>query len=168
MAPLSVHGYDEPMTSFKISGLDARPFEHLFGLGADELGALGVWRYTVDEQPGFPDRVELRDADVGQSVLLVHYMHQPAQTPYRASHAIFIREGATERFERKDVVPAVLRSRVLSLRAFDRADMMVDADLRDGRDVEVSIARLFARPDVAYIQAHFAARGCYAARIDRA
>jgi len=38
----------------------------------------------------------------------------------------------------------------------------------DGTQVETLIERLFANPDAEYIQAHYAKRGCYAARIDRA
>ena len=58
--------------------------------------------------------------------------------------------------------------RILSLRAFDSSGLMVDADLADGRELEVAIERLFANPAATYIHAHYAKRGCYAARIDRA
>jgi hypothetical protein len=57
---------------------------------------------------------------------------------------------------------------MLSLRAFDRAHLMVDAALVDGRDAEAAIARLFADAGVDYLQAHYATRGCYAARVERA
>ena len=87
---------------------------------------------------------------------------------YRASHAIFVREGATQAFDRVDDVPAVFRTRMLSLRAYDANDLMVDADLVDGTQVEYLVGRMLSRADVAYIHAHYAKRGCYAARIDRA
>jgi hypothetical protein len=61
-----------------------------------------------------------------------------------------------------------MRSRQISLRAFDSADLMVDADIADGCEMEGDIERFFSDPRVAYIQAHYAKRGCYAARIDRA
>jgi hypothetical protein len=67
-----------------------------------------------------------------------------------------------------DEIPEVLRLRPLSLRAFGSDHMMLDADLVDGRDAAVAIGRLLANPEVHYIQAHYAKRGCYAARIDRA
>jgi hypothetical protein len=57
---------------------------------------------------------------------------------------------------------------MLSLRAFDASGFMVDADLADGRDLEAAIDRLFGSSATAYIHAHYAKRGCYAARIDRA
>ncbi len=79
-----------------------------------------------------------------------------------------MREGATETYDRVDEVPEVMRVRPISLRAFDRADLMVDADLVDGRDLEDLIARFLSNPQVVYLHAHYAKRGCYAARIERA
>ncbi len=154
--------------SFRITGLPAEPFQHLFGLSDADLAAHGARRYVADARPGFPDRIEVRDAEPGESVLLVNYVHQGADTPYRASHAVFVREGASTSYDRIDEVPDALRSRAISLRAFDAEHMMVDADLLDGDVLEGGIDRLLANPTVAYVQAHFAKRGCYAARIERA
>ena len=154
--------------AFRITGLSPEPFRHLFGLPDAALAVHGAQRWIATEGSRLPDRVEVRDARVGESVLLVNFEHQPADTPYRASHAIFVREGATHAYDAVDEIPEAMRSRVLSLRAFDRAHLMVDAELVDGRDAEAAIARLFAQPQVEYLQAHYATRGCYAARIDRA
>ena len=153
---------------FRISGLSAEPFRHLFRLSEQELARRGAVRYVVNAKPGYPDRVELRDVEPGQSVLLVNYTHQPVESPYRSSHAIFVREGAEETFDQVDEVPESMRIRLLSLRAFDAKGMMLDADVIEGREVETVIARMFADPNVAYIHVHNAKRGCYAARIDRA
>jgi hypothetical protein len=154
--------------SFRITGLDPAPFRHLFGLSDEELAARGAKRCVADQKPGFPDRVELRDAEPGESVLLINHTHQPADTPYRASHAIFVREGAERAYSAVDVVPEPLRGRPISLRAFDGDHMMVDADLVDGRELESLIKRLLADPKVSYLHAHYARRGCFAARIERA
>lgn len=154
--------------AFRITGLSPEPFRHLFGLPDDELAARGAQRWIAAEGSRLPDRIEVRDAQPGESVLLVNFEHQPAETPYRASHAIFVREGATAAYEGVDAIPDAMRSRMLSLRAFDRAHLMVDAELVDGRDAEAAIARLFANAGVDYLQAHYATRGCYAARVDRA
>ena len=154
--------------SFRITGLPPEPFAHLFGLSDVDLAAQGARRYVADATPGFPDRIEVRDAEPGEAVLLVNFVHQGADTPYRASHAVFVREGASVPYDRTDEIPPALRSRVLSLRAFDAAHMMIDADLLDGDVLEGGIERLLANPDVAYVHAHYAKRGCYAARIERA
>lgn len=152
---------------FRIRGLPAARFLPLAGLSDEELGAQGIHRRLVDAHPGYPDRVALRDAEPGERVLLLNYVHQPAASPYRASHAIFVVEGEGDTFDEVDTVPDVLRRRVLSLRAFDAADLIVDAGLVDGREVEGEIARLLAQPAVRYVHAHYAKYGCYAARIDR-
>ena len=154
--------------SFRITGLDPAPFRHLYGLTDDELAAHGARRTIANAKPGFPDRVELRDAEPGERLLLLNYTHQPADTPYRASHAIFVREGAEQAYDAVDEVPKALRLRPISLRAFDGHGEMVDADLVDGRVLEAVIERLLDNPKVRYLQAHYAKRGCYAARIERA
>ena len=153
--------------TFRITGLAPDPFRALFGLDDDALALHGAIRYRVDSEFGFPDRIELRDATPGDTVLLVNHVHQPADTPFRASHAIFVREGATTLFDAIDTVPDVLRRRMLSLRAFDAAHMMVDAALVHGREADAAIARLFTSPAIEYLHAHYATRGCYAARVDR-
>lgn len=154
--------------AFRITGLSPEPFRHLFGLPDDALAAHGAQRWVATEGSRLPDRVEVRDAAPGETLLLVNHAHQPADTPYRATHAIFVREGASTPCDLVDAIPEAMRSRVLSLRAFDAAHLMTDAELVEGRYAEAAIARLFAQPQVAYIQAHYATRGCYAARIDRA
>jgi len=153
---------------YRISGLSSEPFRHLYGIGDDELARVGVIRYVADKSPGFPDRIEMRDADIGQRLLLLNHVCQPADTPYRATHAIFVREGAEETYDRIDDVPEVMRTRLLSLRAYDSSGMMLDADVVDGREIETIIGRLFGNDRIAYIHAHNAKRGCYSGRIDRA
>ena len=110
----------------------------------------------------------MRDVEIGEKLLLLNHMCQPADTPYRATHAIFVREGADSAYQRINEVPDVMRTRLLSLRAYDAAGMMVDADVVDGKDVESVIRRFFESANVAYIHAHNAKRGCYSGRIDRA
>jgi len=153
--------------SFSIIGLDPAPFRHLYGLPDQELARLGAKRHVADSSSGFPDRVELRDAALGESLILLNHTHQPADTPYRASHAIFVLEGAERAYDAADVIPEPLRRRTISLRAFDAGHDMVDAALVDGRELAMAITRLFAGPGVRYLQAHYALRGCYAARIER-
>lgn len=154
--------------TFRITGLDPAPFRNLFGLPDMELAARGITRCIAAEKPGYPDRIELRDADKGESVLLLNFTHMPAGTPYRSSHAIYVREGAQRTYDRVGEVPESLRSRLISLRAFDDAGMMLDADIVDGKNLEELIERLLAVPGVSYLHAHYARRGCYAARIERA
>lgn len=152
---------------YRVSGLDPAPFFHLYHRSEEELARQQVRRYVVDEAPGYPDRVELRDAAPGETVLLLNYEHQPAASPYRAAHAIYVREGATKAATVTDRLPEVLVRRVLSLRAFDADGMIVGAELSEGRAADPVIRELLARPRVAYVHAHFAKFGCYAALIER-
>ncbi|HEX7391207.1 MAG TPA: DUF1203 domain-containing protein [Acidiphilium sp.] len=152
---------------FRISGLPASRFDHLFGLSDSTLAELGAVRFIADQVSSFPDRIELRHARQGEAVILVNYEHQSARTPYRSRHAVFVLEGATETYDREDEVPEVLRVRTLALRGFDDRGMIADAGLIEGREIESLIDRLFANPQIRYIHAHYAARGCYACQIDR-
>lgn len=153
--------------TFRVTGLSPEPFRPLFGLPDDELARRGARRCVADG-PGFPDRIEISDAAPGETLLLVNYVHQPADTPYRASHAIFVREREVAPTDIVDDLPPAMRSRPLSLRAFGADGLMVDGDLVDGAAAEGLIERLLADPQVAYIHAHYAKRGCYAGLIERA
>lgn len=154
--------------NFRITGLSPEPCRHLYGLNEEALARHGVRRTIAAEKPGYPDRITMREAEPGETVLLLNHTCQPAATPYRATHAIYVREGATETYDRVNEVPEVMRSRLLSLRAYDETGMMVDADIVEGRDIEPLIERLFAQDTVSYIHVHNARRGCYSGRIDRA
>jgi hypothetical protein len=152
---------------FQISALRRDRFDELFGLGDDALARLGAKRYVADRKPGFPCRVTLQDAEPGERVILVPFQHQPGTSPYRASGPIFVRESAIDATVAPDVVPEVLRTRLLSVRAYDTLDLMVDADVVEGREVEGVIERLLCDERVRYLHVHFARPGCYACRIDR-
>jgi hypothetical protein len=154
--------------SFRITGLDFAEFQHLVGLTDAELRAHGARRVVADACPGYPDRIELRDARPGERLILVNHVHQPADSPYRASHAVYVLEHPGARFDRVDDVPAVLRLRTISLRAFDDAGMIVGAELCDGDVVEIGIERLLDDARVAYVHLHYAKFGCFACRADRA
>ena len=155
--------------SFRISSLPVEPFAALFGLSDEELLKQGARRAIADEKPGFPCRVTLADAEPGESLILVNYQHLAEESsPYRAQGPIFVRENAKGAVDVTDQVPDYLAKRVLSIRAYDRDGMMLDADVVEGSALAPMIGRMFENGDVAYLHAHFAKRGCYAARIDRA
>jgi hypothetical protein len=155
--------------SFVVTGLPVGPFQPLFGLSDAELAAQGVRRHTADKPQGYPCRITLRDARPGETLLLLNYEHQPADTPYRARHAIFVGEQATEAATYRDEVPPSLAVRPhISLRAFDAAGNMTDGTVVPGAELAPAIEQLLGAEDVAYLHAHYAGRGCFAARIDRA
>ena len=154
--------------AFQVLALPAATFERFYGKSEAELAAQGIRVAIADEQPSFPCRVTLRDAPVGSRMLLLNFEHQAAATPYRSSHAIYVEDGAREYLPAVGEVPDSLRIRLLSIRAFDAAGMMVDADVTQGKEAAEVFERMLAAPEVAYLQVHNAKRGCYAARVERA
>ena len=153
--------------AYAVTSLPAEPFAPLFSMDEATLAAHGARRVIADVARGFPCRVSLDDAEPGETLILVNYEHQPAPTPFRASHAIFVREHV-EPIATVDEMPPALRRRLLALRAFDADGMMLAADIVEGAQADALIARLFEDSKIAYLHAHYAKWGCYAARIDRA
>ena len=156
------------MSNFMIIGLDPATFTEYFGKSDDELSALGARRYVVDEKPGFPDRIEMRDLEIGETAILLNYEHMDKPSPYRASHAIYVREGASLPYDRIDEVPEVMTSRLLSARSFSTDGMMLDADVLPGTELRNWILKSFADPAVDFIDVHNAKRGCFSGRVLRA
>ena len=152
--------------AYRIRGLDPTPFEALFALSDDELEEKGMRRMTVTNNR-FPCRVSLVDRDVGEQVILLNHTSHDVANPYRASHAIFVAEGA-EQAEYIDEVPPVFEPRVLSLRGFDADGMMADALVTQPGEADAGIRKLFDNPGIVAIHAHNAARGCFSAKIERA
>ena len=154
--------------AYTIAGLPVEPFKPFFGLPDEELAKSHIVRVTADAPVGYPCRVLLADAKPGDTLLLVNHEYQSADTPYRGRHAIFVNEAATAPRIFVDAIPPVLSVRkAISLRAYDVSGMMIDAEVVAGADVEDCVLRMLANPAVAYLHAHNAARGCFAARIDR-
>jgi hypothetical protein len=153
--------------AYVVRGLDPTPYIPLFGMPDEELASRGVVRMTVTGKPSFPCRVSLTDRDIGESVFLLNHVSHDVVGPYRASHAIFVTEGVEQAGEYVDEVPPVFIPRVLSLRGFDRAGMMVDATLSQAGEADAGIRKLFDNPAIETIHAHNATRGCFAAKIER-
>jgi hypothetical protein len=151
--------------TFRIRGLPAEEFTHLFNLSDADLAARGGVRRTVDG--AYPCRVSLTDAQPGEELLLINYEHHPVDSPYRMRFAIFVREG-DQTYDKVNEVPDQLRNRMLAVRSFDNKAMMVENRLVNGNEIEEVLETLLAPPNVDYLHIHFAAAGCYAAKVERA
>ncbi|MVO18242.1 DUF1203 domain-containing protein [Parasedimentitalea huanghaiensis] len=154
--------------SFQIHSLPAKDFADFFTLSDAELADRNACRQIVQSKPGTPCRVSMADAEVGETVILLNYEHQPEHSPYKATHAIFVREGAPQANLAVGVVPEVLRSRVISLRLFDNNHMMIDADVLQGDCLADAITTAFENDQVSYAHLHNAKPGCFAASVTRA
>jgi hypothetical protein len=155
-------------TDFRIVALPSEPFESFFRMSDAELRAAGGRRMVADEKPGFPCRVSLADAEVGETVLLLPFTHHDVASPYRASGPIFVRSGARTARPGVGEIPLMLRHRLLSLRAYDESAMLVGAEVVEGSELEATIRRLYADPSVSYLHVHNARPGCYNCRVIRA
>ncbi|HTL25355.1 MAG TPA: DUF1203 domain-containing protein [Burkholderiales bacterium] len=156
------------MNDFRLVGLASEPFAPLFEMSDEELAARSIRRVVADHKPGFPCRISLVDAEVGEELLLLPYCHQPADSPYQASGPIFIRAGARRRMADPSEIPPYVAGRLISARAYDERDFIVDADVCDGADAAAAIRRMFENPKVRYIHLHNAKRGCFSCRVERA
>jgi len=132
-----------------------------------ELAKHRAVRMKVDSKPGYPCRVSLADAEIGETVILVNFEHQTADTPFRSSHAIFVRENAQQSFPGIGVVPKLFAHRTISARAFDGGHRMRDATISPGSQLEATITAMFLDTGVAYLHLHNAQRGCFMASVTR-
>lgn len=150
---------------FQVQALDAKPFETLYSLDENQLARRGVVLMLADAQPGFPCRVSLADAEPGRRMLLINHEYQPADTPYRGRHAIFVAQHARTARPDPGEIPDMLGRRLLSVRAFDAGHMMRAARVLDGREAGQHFSDMLRNDGCAYLQVHTAARGCYLARV---
>jgi Protein of unknown function (DUF1203) len=156
------------MKDFQISGLPIETFQPLFNLSESELAARNARRCIVDSKPGFPCRVSLVDAEIGESVILLHYAHHQVNGPYLSSGPIYVRESAVQAELKVNEIPQVARQRLMSVRGFDSNGFMLVSDVVEGQNLQEKIADLFASEKVAYLHLHNAKPGCYSCRVDRA
>jgi hypothetical protein len=154
--------------TFIIEGLNPAPYSKYFQMSETELATANATMMTADNHSGYPCRAALDHAEPGERLLLINYEHLPENSPYRASHAIFIRENAHAAAHYKNEIPDPIATRQISLRAFDANHMMIDAALIDGGDTKQTLETQFANPDVSYIHLHYATRGCFAGMATRA
>jgi len=154
--------------TFQMRGLEAEAFAPLFQLSDRDLATIGARRVYADEEDAYPCRISLTRVPVGEELLLLNHVHLPAaSSPYRASGPIFVSRSARTGFFRGELAP-MLQNSLLSLRAYDEGALMVEAEVAEGDAVIGIVERFLADPQVAHVDAHFARRGCFAARIERA
>lgn len=155
------------MSNFQLVGLPDQVFAPLFELSDEELRARGIQRRLADESPGFPCRISLQDAALGEELLLLPHVHHDVDSPYRASGPIFVRRGARQALLPPGEVPEVVTRRLISARAYDKQHLMVTGEVCEGVQVAATLQRLLADERVAYIQLHNARQGCFSCHVNR-
>jgi hypothetical protein len=154
-------------TNFRIVGLQRAQFEPLFSLNEKELSAKGARRMTVDAKPGFPCRIGLADAEIGETVILLPFVHHDVDSAYRASGPIFLRQDAEEAQLEPGEIPDLVLNRTMSVRAYDNNSMMIDGSVITGPEIRAHIEKMFANPKIAYLHLHNAGAGCYSCKVER-
>ena len=155
------------MSSFRLLALAPDDFEPLFVMSDAGLDALGARRVIADAPTSFPCRVSLADADVGDELLLLPFEHLTTGSPYRSTGAIYVRRGVARATPDRGAVPPYVTRRLMSVRAYDAADMMIDADVCEGARAGEVIERMLADATVSFIHLHNARRGCFSCRVER-
>jgi hypothetical protein len=126
---------------------------------------------VADESPGYPCRACLRDAAIGEEVVLVS--HDPfagwdaaESSPYRSASAIYLHRHDCSADVDPAPVPDQLVRRRLSVRAFGEQAMMLDGRVVDGVDLATTLDELAAVPGVVKVFVHNAGPGCFAATVE--
>lgn len=152
--------------TYVIQGLCPDRLAPLFAMGDAELAAINARRVTATADRGFPCRISLEDAKAGEALILLHHTSHDVATPYRSAYAIYVRQGV-DAAQYRDTTPPLFEGRPLALRAFDADGMLQGARLAQAGEADAAIRDLFADAAISYIDAHNAAHGCFAARIER-
>ncbi len=154
--------------NFIIKSLQDHEFFHLFQLDNSALEKMGAARMIVDKFPGFPCRVSLEDAEIGEEVILLPYQHHKTNSPYQASGPIFVRKLAKTSTLATNEIPKMFNHRLLSLRGYDKNGMMKAAAVTEGAHLNEQIIKTFENEEIQYIHIHNARPGCYNCVVERA
>ena len=134
---------------------------------AADLRSEGGPIYVADEFPGYPCRQCLRDAEIGEELILVSHNPFGLESQYRSASPIFLHREVCDAPTDLGELPVQLTRRQLSVRSFDQGEMMIDAAVIDGSELDGTLVRLFGDTDATRIDVHNATRGCWAVSVVR-
>ncbi|MBG9590186.1 DUF1203 domain-containing protein [Cytobacillus firmus] len=153
--------------SFQIIALQEKEFNNLFLMNEEALKNIGAVKMIANKKPGYPCRVSLKDAEVGEEVILLNYQYHCVNSPYKANGPIFIRKGATTAKLDVNEIPDMLYHRYLSVRGYNTDSMMVEAMVTEGVNLSRNIDKIFDNKEVEYIHILNAKPGCYNCLVKR-
>jgi hypothetical protein len=152
--------------TYSIKGQPRERFAPLFAMGDAEQAAHGARRVIADSAT-FPCRISLEDAALGETLILLNHVSHDVEGPYRATHAILVRELAQDSAPLVDQIPPVFLRRTLSLRGFAANGDLVASRVSAPGGHDGAIRELLSDAQVDHIDAHTAGHGCFSARIER-
>ena len=115
-----------------------------------------------------PCRVCLRDAAVGEAVLLGSYHLPRPRGIYWTPSPIFVHAAPCTPFAATGTIPEIVRSRLVSVRAYDAEDQCL-YDLGhagDGEGIDAPLSRALADPRTSFVNIHTAKPGCLLCRVE--
>jgi len=155
------------VNNFRIVALDQVQFTSLFSLSESELNAKGMKKMIVDEFPGYPCRVSLTDAEIGEEVIVLNYEHHNVNSPYRSNGPIFIRKIGQTANPKMNEIPIMFNHRLLSIRGFDKDAIMIFAEVMSGENLKENLFSILQNQAISYLHIHNAKPGCYNCRVER-
>lgn len=153
--------------NFRLVALDKKLFSDLFDLSENELEKKGIRKMVVDEFPGFPCRVSLADAEIGEEVILLNFEHHNVGSPYKSGGPIFVRKATETAFPEINEIPKMFNHRLLSIRGFDKEATMIFADVTSGDNLKEKINQILDNQTIEYLHIHNAKPGCYNCLVTR-
>jgi Protein of unknown function (DUF1203) len=153
--------------NFKIKSLNEKEFQSFFNLTDKELEKIGAVRMTADAFPGFPCRVSLEDATIGEEVILLPFKHHNTNSPYQAIGPIFVRKIATTSNVEINEIPIMFHHRFLSLRGYNEDGIMKESSVTEGKTLREEIIKTFENEAIKYIHIHNAKPGCFNCSVER-
>lgn len=124
---------------------------------------------TATETFAPPCRRCLLDAEPGDIVTLLSYDPFPVDSvsPYRGTSPIFVHTNDCKAFTGSKLPDKQLR-RLISVRAYDKDEMLVAAEVVEGKNFENVAGGMLADHKASFIMVHNAKPGCFAVRVERA
>jgi hypothetical protein len=116
-----------------------------------------------------PCRRCLRNAEVGDELMLAPYDPFTVRSPYAGKGPVFVHAQGCEPFRSAPgAVSEQVSGRLLSIRAYDGDAMMTEAGVLEGERFTERVSALLEDAQVEFLHVHFAGPGCFAFRVDRA
>jgi len=124
--------------------------------------------HKIADHPA-PCRHCLSESAVGAPILLGSYHFGRPIGVYWTPSPVFIHAEACRRFGQPNIVPEIVRRRLVSVRAYDADDMCLYdlGDVSDGGEVDWLINRALADARTDYVNIHTARPKCFLCRVER-
>jgi hypothetical protein len=154
------------MNNFRIQAISDQQLCQIEN-GATSLHDNPIQKITVDQSPGYPCRLSLEDAKIGEEVYL--FSHQPFtnENPYRETGPVFVRTEADQATLEPGQIPDMIKRRPIIVRSYSADETLLSGDPAEGEDVGQVIQQCLNREGVAFLHIRAALTGCYLCKVEQ-